>query len=113
MKLPNDVGKLRMGFEFCGTVKRTLRFINEAYCKDFDIGNCHHCVMGWPSTNFCHSTKSYLVASNLFCRIFRMLWSIDGWSWSDEFSYLSSRSPLVAKGIFFYLCTLVIALLYT
>ncbi|WJX76140.1 hypothetical protein P8452_59589 [Trifolium repens] len=75
-----------------------LIFINEAYCKDFDIGNCHHCVMGWPSTNFCHSTKSYLVASNLFCRIFRMLWSIDGWSWSDEFSYLSSRSPLVAKG---------------
>jgi hypothetical protein len=38
-----------------------FRLINEAYCKDFDVGNCHHCVMGWPSTNFCHSTKSYLV----------------------------------------------------
>jgi hypothetical protein len=41
-----------------------FRFINEAYCKDFDIGNCHHCVMGWPSTNFCHSTKSYLVGGS-------------------------------------------------
>lgn len=38
-----------------------FRLINEAYCKDFDVGNCHNCFMGWPSTNFYDSTKSHLV----------------------------------------------------
>ncbi|KAL5178283.1 Dolichol-phosphate mannose synthase subunit 3 [Glycine soja] len=42
--------------------ERVLKLlINEAYCEDFDIGNGHYCVMGWPSTNFYDSMQPYLV----------------------------------------------------
>lgn len=38
-----------------------FRLINEAYCEDFDVGNGHHCILGWPSSNFNDSSQSYLV----------------------------------------------------
>ncbi|RDX68426.1 Dolichol-phosphate mannose synthase subunit 3, partial [Mucuna pruriens] len=41
--------------------RKISMLINEAYCEDFDIGNIHYCVMGWPYTNFYGSTQSYLV----------------------------------------------------
>jgi len=38
-------------------------------------------------------------ATYIFCCVFRMLRSINGWCWSDEFPNLSSRSSVVAEGI--------------
>jgi len=35
-------------------------------------------------------------ATYIFCCVFRMLRSINGWSWSDEFSNLSSRSSITS-----------------
>ncbi|XP_057718671.1 uncharacterized protein LOC130933150 isoform X2 [Arachis stenosperma] len=42
--------------------------------------------------------KWWIHATSLFCCVFRMLWSVNGWSWSDEFPNLSSRSSTVARG---------------
>ncbi|KAG4936456.1 hypothetical protein JHK85_051375 [Glycine max] len=53
-----DLAHLDLNGAWILRVQNTL--INEAYCEDFDIGNGHYCIMGWPSTNFYDSTQPYL-----------------------------------------------------
>ncbi|KAL6967995.1 hypothetical protein U1Q18_033798 [Sarracenia purpurea var. burkii] len=71
---------------------------HEAYCKDNGIAGGHIFLLDWPIANINDSTELYLVATLVLHCVIRVLWPIDGWSWSDAISNLSTRGSAVAPG---------------
>ncbi|CAL5424924.1 unnamed protein product [Camellia sinensis] len=74
-----------------GSVRR-----HEAYCEDNNIVGGHICLLGWPIANVSNSTQLHLVATLVLDCVTRMLWPINGWSWSDAISNLPTRGSTVA-----------------
>lgn len=76
----------------------SLYIINEACSEDFDPAGGHFFLLDWPVAGIYNSTKQYLVAANLFSCVAWMLWFVNGWSWLDAVSNLSSRFIASAAG---------------
>ncbi|KAE9463741.1 hypothetical protein C3L33_04351, partial [Rhododendron williamsianum] len=86
---------------------------HEAHCEDTDIAGGHICLLDWPIANVHNSLQLYLVGELLpilspsltfvpHC-VIGMLWSINGWSWSDAIPNLPTRGSALAAGIYFTL----------
>jgi hypothetical protein len=89
-------------FKFITYTSWVFLFIIELYIyikkKDLLI-HVHACFAFCICRGLSCPIFSFIPASHLFRYITGMLWSIDGWSWLDEFSNLPSRSTAITTGI--------------
>ncbi|KAI6674883.1 hypothetical protein NL676_002789 [Syzygium grande] len=71
---------------------------NEAYCEDNYLVGGYLCHVDWSPGDVRSSTKSDLVATNIFHCFAGMLWIANGWHRPNALSNLSSRGIVVAAG---------------